>query len=104
LNSIAIHNLFFPETAYTLLGFTEKAGSLHAVLKQRFITADTQADLSDIKKFLFANGFENTKRNDYFNKELGLILEDMHDENIIVNSNTLFFIDTVFYTVFPEKS
>ena len=39
-------------------------------------------------------------RNDYFNKELGLILEDMHDENIIVNSNKLFFIDTVFYTIY----
>jgi hypothetical protein len=45
------------------------------------------------------NGFENTRRNDYYNKELGLILEDMHDENVIANSDTLFFIDTVFYTV-----
>lgn len=32
----------------------------------------------------------------------GLILEDMHDENVLVNSNTLFFIDSVFYTVTPE--
>ncbi|MBV4358284.1 hypothetical protein KTO63_14055 [Parasegetibacter sp. MAH-26] len=55
--------------------------------------------MPDIKKFLAFNGFENTRRNDYFNKELGLILEGMHDENILVNSNTLFFIDTVFYTV-----
>jgi hypothetical protein len=38
--------------------------------------------------------------NNYYNKELGLILEDIHDENVIVNSNTLFFIDTVFYTAF----
>lgn len=36
-------------------------------------------------------------------KELGLILEDMHDENVLVNSDTLFFIDTVFYTVTPVK-
>ena len=40
---------------------------------------------------LAINGFDNTKRNDYFNVELGIILEDMHDENIIVNSNTLLF-------------
>lgn len=38
--------------------------------------------------------------NNYYNKELGLILEDIHDENVIVKSNTLFFIDTVFYTAF----
>lgn len=36
-------------------------------------------------------------------KQLGLILEDMHDENVLVNSETLFFIDTVFYTVIPTK-
>ncbi len=36
-------------------------------------------------------------------RELGLILEDMHDENVIVNSDTLFFIDTVFYTITPGQ-
>ena len=98
-NSLVIHNLLFKETAYTFLGFTENSDSLLAVIKQPFIRSDAPVDLSDVQKLLAFNGFENTKRNDYFNKELGIILEDMHDENIIVNSNTLFFIDTVFYTV-----
>jgi len=82
-NSLVIHNVLFKETAYSFLGFTEKGDSLLAVLKQRFIASDAPVDLSDVKKLLAFNGFENTKRNDYFNKELGLILEDMHDENII---------------------
>ncbi len=43
--------------------------------------------------------FVNNRRNDYQHLELGLILEDMHDENVLVNSETFFFIDTVFYTV-----
>jgi hypothetical protein len=98
-NSLVIHNLLFKETSYTFLGFTENSDSLLAVLKQPFISSDAPVDLSDVQQLLTFNGFENTKRNDYFNKELGLILEDMHDENIIANSNTLFFIDTVFYTV-----
>jgi hypothetical protein len=68
-------------------------------LKQPFITSDAPVDLSAVKELLGYNGFENTKRNDYYNKELGLILEDIHDENVIVNSDNLFFIDTVFYTV-----
>jgi Serine/Threonine/Tyrosine Kinase found in polyvalent proteins len=76
---------------------------LYAVLQQPFITSDTLVDLEDIKKFLRFNDFENSKRNDYIHKELGLILEDMHDENVIVNSDTLFFIDTVFYTVTPGQ-
>jgi hypothetical protein len=98
-NSVVIHNLLFVDTAYTFLGFTEKDGSLLAVLKQPFIPSDAPVDLEDVKEVLAFNGFINTKRNDYFNKKLGIILEDMHDENIIVNSNKLFFIDTVFYTV-----
>ena len=98
-NSIVIHNLLFEETAYTFLGFIQKDDSPLAVLRQPFITSDAPVELEDVRKLLAFNGFANTRRNDYFNKELGLILEDMHDENIIVNSNTLFFIDTVFYTV-----
>jgi len=85
LNSLVIHNLLFPGTAYRLLGFAEKNGSLLAVLKQPYIPSDSTAELADIKKLLAYNGFENTRRQDYFNKEYGLILEDMHDENVIVN-------------------
>ena len=49
------------------------------------------------KDLLSFNGFENTKRQDYYNKEFGLVLEDMHDENVIARQDVLFFIDTVFY-------
>jgi hypothetical protein len=102
-NSLVIHNLLFSNTAYDFLGFTEKNNILHAVVKQPFITSDGPVDLLDVKKILAFNGFINTKRNDYYNEELGLILEDIHDENVILNSNTLFFIDTVFYTISPDK-
>jgi hypothetical protein len=98
-NSLVIYNALFEETAYTFLGFIERDTTLFAVLKQPFIKSDAPVDLEDVKELLAFNGFTNTKRNDYYNKELGLILEDMHDENIIVQSNTIFFIDTVFYTV-----
>jgi hypothetical protein len=73
------------------------------VLKQPFITTDAQIDLDDLKKLLAFNGFENARRQDYIHKELGLILEDLHDENVLVNSDTLFFIDTVFYTISPVQ-
>lgn len=107
-NSIVIHNLLFPNTAYSFLGFIEIEDDFFAVLKQPFVTADDVVDLSDVKKLLAYNGFENTLRkglptNNYYNKELGLILEDIHDENVIVKSNTLFFIDTVFYTAFQDQ-
>ena len=97
LNSIIIHNTLFPETNYTLLGFSIKNDNLFAVLKQPFVISNQKTELDEVKSFLAFNGFKNTRGNDYYHQEWGLILEDMHDENIIVNSNALFFIDTVFF-------
>ena len=66
------------------------------MLRQPFIEGE-QAKLTDIKELFTFNGFENTKRQDYYNKEFGLVLEEMHDENVIARQGFLFFIDTVFY-------
>lgn len=96
-NSVVLHNLIFKDTAYNFIGFIDLDNVLHAVVRQPFITADGQAALDDIRAFLEYNGFQNTRRQDYFNKEYSLILEDMHDENVILKSGKLFFIDTVFY-------
>jgi hypothetical protein len=95
-NSLVIHNLLFPDTAYTFFGFIEKQEVLFAVLKQSFVASDVTADLNAIRELLEFNGFEHKVRQDYFNKEFGLILEDMHDENVILKDGSLFFIDTVF--------
>jgi hypothetical protein len=97
-NSLVIHNLLFPSTAYTLLGFIENGGNLCVVLQQPFVEGQ-QARLEDINELLTFNGFKNTRRQDYYNEEFGLILEDMHDENVIAKENILFFIDTVFYII-----
>ena len=50
------------------------------------------------------NGFSCTKNNDYYNSELGIILEDLHDENVLTQNGMLYFIDTVFYIVQPLKN
>lgn len=44
-----------------------------------------------------SNGFVNNRNNDYINSELGIILEDLHDENVLTQNGILYFIDTVFY-------
>ena len=52
-NSLVIHNLLFPNTAYQFIGFTPggKEGELQAIVQQRFIEGE-QADLADIKEHL----------------------------------------------------
>jgi len=95
-NSLVIHNLLFPSTAYSLLGFMEINESLCVMVQQPFIEGE-QAELEDIQELLTFNGFEHIKRQDYYSSEFGLVLEDMHDENVIAKADILFFIDTVFY-------
>ena len=95
--SLLIHNYFFPQTAYELIGFYQENGVLYAVVKQSFIEITEQTDLSIVKEFFNQNDFKLKRNNDYFNEKLGIILEDLHDENVLTNNGVLFFIDTVFY-------
>ncbi len=98
-HNLLLNNYFFPDTAYKLLGFFENENILYAVVEQPFIRATEQTDLNEVKKFMLVNGFKNTRKNDYFNPELSVILEDLHDENVLTQNGILFFIDTVFFIV-----
>ncbi|MCV9928355.1 hypothetical protein OIU83_11855 [Flavobacterium sp. LS1R49] len=97
LNNLLLNNYFFPDTAYKLLGFHKETDTLYAVVEQPFVKATEKTNLDLVKKFMLANGFLNTKNNDYYNPELGIILEDLHDENVLTENGILQFIDTVFY-------
>lgn len=95
--SLLIHNYFFSATSYELIGFFKVEGGLCAVVKQPFIEITETTNIDSILNFLNENGFRLKKNNDYFNPDLCLILEDLHDENVLTNNGVLFFIDTVFY-------
>jgi hypothetical protein len=70
---------------------------LYAVVKQEFIVSTEITDLNIVKQFLAYNNFTNSRNNDYLNKDLGVIFEDLHDENVISKNGILYFIDTIFY-------
>jgi hypothetical protein len=95
--NLLIHNYFFPDTAYTLNGFMKVNDSFYAVVQQNFVAITAPTNLDKVKQFMSANGFENNRNNDYINTDLGLILEDLHDENVLNRNDVLYFIDTVFY-------
>ena len=96
-NNLLLHNFFFPHLAYELLGFLNDGVHLNAVVKQPFVQSIEITDLDNVKSFLLENGFINKKANDYFHPEIGIIIEDLHDENVLTNDGALQFIDTVFY-------
>ncbi len=96
-NNLLLHNFYFTDTAYELIGFIEEGDTLYAVVKQYFVTATDITILATVKEFLISNGFVNTRNDDYYNPELGIILEDLHDENVLTENGVLRFIDTVFF-------
>lgn len=96
-HSLLLHNYFFPDTAYQLLGFYEEEGCLFAIAEQPFVKATQPTDLDHVKLFMLENGFLNQRNNDYYHPHLGIILEDLHDENVLTENEVLQFIDTVFY-------
>lgn len=102
-NNLQLNNYFFPDTAYYLKGFYKQAdnNTLYALVEQPFVKATTPTNLEHVKLFLQNNGFINTKNNDYYNPDLGIIIEDLHDENVLTKDGMLYFIDTVFY-IKPE--
>ena len=96
-HNLLLNNYFFPDTAYNLLGCYKNEKALYAVVGQNFVVATEKTDLRNVKSFLENSGFINKKNNDYYHPELGIILEDLHDENVLSFQENLFFIDTVFY-------
>lgn len=96
-HNLLLNNYFFPDTAYELLGFYQEENTIYAVVKQAFIRATEKTNLAFVKEFMAENGFANTRNNDYYNSDLGIILEDLHDENVLTENGILQFIDTVFY-------
>lgn len=95
--NLLLHNYFFPDTAYELIGFTKEDEVLYAVVQQNYVSMTSPTDLSEVTEFMKSNGFVNNRNNDYINSELGIILEDLHDENVLTQNGILYFIDTVFY-------
>lgn len=95
--NLLLHNYFFPDTAYELIGFTKENRVLYCVVRQAYVAITANTDLTQVKTFLTQNSFHNNRNNDYINPELGIILEDLHDENVLTRNGILYFIDTVFY-------
>lgn len=63
-DNLLLHNHFFPDTSYTLVGFCETDSKLFAVVQQPFVLSTEPTDLEVVKTYLFSNGFINKKNND----------------------------------------
>lgn len=102
-NRLIIHYAIFPSTAYKLKGFTDANNQLCVVIEQSWVQVERGASKEEVSNYLNPLGFINTKFSDYYNARHGIILEDLHDENVFVSSaNSLLFVDPVIYLETPD--
>jgi hypothetical protein len=97
LESLIIHNLLFSNTKYELVGFIKINSTLFSVVEQDYIEPTSNTNIEEVRKIMIDNGFIVKKNNDYINNDMGLIVEDLHDENVLTCDGVLFFVDTVIY-------
>lgn len=67
------------------------------MVEQSFIKSNEDTNLDYVQSFLSNNGFLKVRNNDYYNESLGIILEDLHDENVLMRNGVMYFIDTAFF-------
>ncbi len=104
-NRLAVHNWLFPEVAYLLTGFTQVKGRFAAIVQQPFLQSDRGATRNEIEPDLAARGFRRTRNDDYYSAGLGIILEDLHDENVLVTENGHYlYFDPVVYLETPKMA
>ncbi len=105
---IAIHNTLFPETGYILTGFTQRIGfygepKLAAIIERLYFETERGASFDEVKANMALMGFEHLRRDDYYNPETGVIIEDLHDENVFISKRqNLIYIDPAIFLEQPE--
>jgi len=116
LDRLAIHNTYFPSTAYTLKGFGKtKDGSFVAIVDQPYIKPNPTTE-ENVVAYMKGRGFELLSKYDdsligtveekrsFINKDTGVIVEDLHLKNVFEDeSGNMFVIDPVISLDTPEK-
>jgi hypothetical protein len=95
LESLDLHNTLFPESAYTLIGFTRRVDTdnFSFILEQPFIEADRGATQEETEKEMNSLGFTRIEENTYSNGEV--TVEDLHQANVLYKDGSIFIIDPV---------
>ena len=89
-----VHNLLFPETAYTFEGISEEMGDVRIVLSQDFIQNYDQPTKEQIAEALAARGLF-PEDNYSFGNEL-VSVTDVEGDNVLLGEDgTVYFIDPI---------
>lgn len=97
-NRLLFHAFLFPSTKYLTSGFTQVDGAFAVISEQPFAILNEGASRSKVESYLSTHGFVRTKNDDYYNRNISVKLEDLHDENVFHDEEgNILFIDPVIY-------
>lgn len=89
-----VHNLLFPETAYTLEGICEDIGDVRIVLSQGLIQSYNQPTKEQIAEALAARGLFPEDNYSFGNEFVSVT--DVEGDNVLLGENgTIYFIDPI---------
>lgn len=95
LERIKLHNQYFPQTFYDLVGFTGiEGGSIFPVLQQEYVKSENEASLQDIEDHMSRMGFHKTEQEHaYTNGEVTIndlrprnVLKDLHGNIYVIDA------------------
>ncbi len=93
---IKLHNLLFPETAYTFVGFTgidhstKRPPYIEVILKQDYIHNTTPARPQEIQEYMYLLGFKLTSKASYSNGEY--TVSDLFPRNVLKSTKDYLYV------------
>lgn len=95
---LALHNFLFPEAPVCLEGFVTSDETLMPVLSQPNVRVDHGATHAVTERAMQLLGFERQQDDNYYSRSLGVLVEDLHDENVVIGEDgELYVIDPALY-------
>ena len=97
---IALHNYLFPEAPLRLEGFVVNQGELMPVMSQPHVRAERGATKAEVINYMKKLGFKHKSGVDFYNPTTGVIVEDLHDENVLIdpdNPDHMYIVDPIIF-------
>lgn len=82
---LVLHNWLFPETSVQFEGLMLVEDELWPIITQKALLAVRVATRDEVEAEMKQRGFYRRKADNYYNSDLGVLVEDLHDENVLVS-------------------
>lgn len=95
-DSLSVWNILFPETKYTLEGFTQIDGKLAYIVSQCFVDAERSAEIDEIREELRKRGFDDggSRTKGFYHPGFNIWLRDLNEGNVFIDkNNNVIFVD-----------